>query len=69
MPISPAASPCLDSISVNAARALAEALQTIDIKLPSMRGEGEVNGKAFVHLGGCAADEAFALAHWIRDHQ
>ncbi|MEU5428502.1 hypothetical protein AB0H73_23345 [Streptomyces olivoreticuli] len=69
MPASQAASPSLESVSVNAARELAEALQTIGIKLPSVRGEGEVNGRAFVHIGGCAADEASALARWIREHR
>lgn len=62
-------SPSLDSISVDAARELTEVLETIGVKLPSLRGEGEVNGKAFVHLGGCAAEEALTLARWIREHR
>ncbi|MCX4582538.1 hypothetical protein [Streptomyces sp. NBC_01481] len=69
MPVAKTGSRPLDSISANAARELSDALESIGVKLPSARGEGEVNGKAYVNLGGCAAEQAFALAHWIRDHQ
>lgn len=57
-----------DVISLNAARELGDALESIGIRLPSLRAEENVNGISFVNLGGCPADEAFALAHWIRDH-
>ncbi|MFD6913594.1 hypothetical protein [Streptomyces virginiae] len=61
-------SPTADVIALNAARELAAALEAIGIVLPSLRPEEHVNGVEFVNLGGCAADEAYALAHWIRDH-
>ncbi|WP_327733408.1 hypothetical protein OG749_05525 [Streptomyces nojiriensis] len=57
-----------DIIALNAARELGEALEAIGIALPSLRAEEHVNGVGFVNLGGCAADETYALAHWIRDH-
>ncbi|MDJ0383156.1 hypothetical protein [Streptomyces sp. G-G2] len=57
-----------DIIALNAARELGEALEAIGIALPSLRAEANVNGVGFVNLGGCPADAAYTLAHWIRDH-
>ncbi|MCY0929508.1 hypothetical protein OTB20_25565 [Streptomyces sp. H27-H1] len=61
--------PCGDTISVNAAKELIAALDSIGIALPSIRAEQSADGIPYVNLGGCASELAFELAHWIQDHQ
>jgi hypothetical protein len=50
-----------------AAADLADALNTIGIVLPSLRGDWTLGGNALVQLGGAPPETARQLASWIRD--
>jgi hypothetical protein len=62
--------PVTDPLKVGdeAAADLADALNTIGIVLPSLRGDWTLGGNALVQLGGTPPQTARRLASWIRQH-